>query len=179
MNCWKSFNINKQYGNHKIFILSILTMLFSFILIYTFISTGITSVRLNDNHVVLFLLIMLFMYPVHKLFHLLPLLITGKKTKIHSETFFFVPIITIKIIEPIRKWLFVLTLIMPFVLFTTIVSFCMVQFPSYAHYLTILLSFHIGLCVSDFITLKNILYSPPKCLIEEFEDDIQLLVRKS
>lgn len=179
MNCWKSINLNKQYGNHKIIILSLLTMLLSFIIIYTFISTGIASDRLNDNHIVFFLLVIFFMYPLHKILHLLPLLFVKNKIKIKNQPFMFVPIVTIKIVEPISKCLFIVTLITPFIVFSTLVLLSTLMFPSYAHYLTILLSLHIGLCVSDFITLKNILNSPPKCLIEEFEDDIQLLIRKS
>ncbi|WP_042349662.1 DUF3267 domain-containing protein [Bacillus massiliigorillae] len=179
MNCWKSINLNKQYGNHKIVILSLLTMLLSFIIIYTFISTGIASDRLNDNHIVFFLLIIFFMYPIHKILHLLPLLFVKSKIKILNKPFMYLPIITIKIVEPISKWLFIVTLLTPFIVVSTFVLLCTLMFPSYAHYLTILLSLHIGLCVSDLITLKNIFFSPPRCLIEEFEDDIQLLVRKS
>ncbi|MEH6943547.1 DUF3267 domain-containing protein [Bacillus sp. JJ722] len=179
MNCWKSINLNRQYGNHKIFILSLLTMLLSFIIIYTFISTGIASDRFNDNHIVFFLLIIFFMYPLHKILHLLPLLFVRNKIKIQNQPFMFVPLVTIKIVEPISKWLFIVTLITPFIVLTNLLLLYTFMFPFDAHYLTVLLSLHIGMCVSDFITLKNILYSPPKCLIEEFEDDIRLLIRKS
>lgn len=53
-----------------------------------------------------------------------------------------------------------------------------VLYPAYIHYFTIILSLHIGLCVSDFITLKNVLNSPQNCYVEEHEDGIEILISK-
>ncbi|MGM9924043.1 MAG: DUF3267 domain-containing protein [Bacillus sp. (in: firmicutes)] len=178
MNCWKSININNRYGNQKIAILSLLTMLLSFIVIYTGVSTGVDGSTLDDNNVFPFILGIILMYPFHKLLHLLPLLCVKSKIKMQKNHYLFFPLLTIKIYDPIRKSLFILTLITPFIIFTALMLIGAVLFPSYIHYSTILLSLHIGMCVSDFIKLKNILSSPRKCMIEEYEDQIQLLIPK-
>jgi hypothetical protein len=46
----------------------------------------------------------------------------------------------------------------------------------YAHYFTILLSFHLGLCVHDFIAIKNLFGSPARSFVEEHGAGYTILV---
>lgn len=59
--------------------------------------------------------------------------------------------------DPIRKHLYLLTLVLPFVIMSVTLIGCALSFPHYIHYFTILLSLHTGLCVSDFIYIKTLL----------------------
>jgi Putative zincin peptidase len=177
MNCWKSINLSKQYGLPRIMILSLLTMLLSFTILYTILSMGITPTKLYDDRYVWLFLGILIIYPLHKLLHYLPLVRHLDKVKWSMGQYKFFPI-SIRVIDPIQKNLFILALISPFIIITSCLSAGALIFEHYAHYFTILLSLHIGLCVTDFISIKNILGSPNQCFIEENEDGYEILVSK-
>jgi hypothetical protein len=179
MNCWKTFNIAKQYGSQRLLILSSLTMLFSFIILYVPI-TYLTVSPLKSNYFFLLVISIVCMYPVHKLFHYLPIAHLGNHVKKCIEISWGVmPIIHIRVHEPIRKWLFLLALFFPFLMIGLFIFFGFLLFPNYSHYFTILLAFHIGLCVSDFICAKNVLLAPNHSYIEENDEGFEILVNKS
>lgn len=178
MHCWKSINLNKQYGYQKICILSLLTMLLSFVTIYTIISLGFADGKLRDDYTIMFIGGLIILYPIHKLLHLLPLLFAVNKLKMQTGPLKFCPTFSIKVKEPISKRLFLLALLTPIVIGSSFLLFCALLYPSYAHYFTILLSLHIGICVSDIISLKNVMNSPQKCFVEENEDGFEILISK-
>ncbi|WP_374721644.1 DUF3267 domain-containing protein [Peribacillus tepidiphilus] len=178
MNCWKSINLTKQYGMHRIMILSLFTMLLSFITIYTVITIAISESKLYDKHILWFVLGILFIYPAHKALHFLPLLNQMKKVKVSTGFANFIPYVKVRLIEPVSKSIFIIALLTPFVVITTLLSVCAYTYFHYAHYFTILLSLHMGLCVSDFIYVKNILGSPNQCYVEENEEGYEILVSK-
>ncbi|MFD2443102.1 DUF3267 domain-containing protein [Bacillus sp. CGMCC 1.16607] len=179
MNCWRTINIAKQYGSQRLFILSSLTMLFSFIILYVPV-TYLTELPLKSNYFFLLLLSIFFLYPIHKLFHYLPIAHLGERVNKSFEMYgSILPIIHIRVHEPIRKWTFLLALFFPFIIIGLLISFGFIFFPNYSHYFTILLSFHIGLCVSDFIRAKNILFAPNHSFIEENDEGFEILVFKS
>lgn len=180
MQCWKSINLNQKYGNQRIFIISILIMLLSFITIYTFISLGNTTEQLRDDYDLIFLGGIIMIYPIHKFLHLLPLLFVAKKIKVQSRRpYKFLPVIDIQVKDPISKWLFLLSLLTPFVIISSTLLFFTIIQPLYSHYFTILLSIHIGICVPDFITFRSILHSPQNSYVEESEEDLKILICKS
>ncbi|WP_108671914.1 DUF3267 domain-containing protein [Peribacillus acanthi] len=178
MNCWKSINFSKQYGWPRIMILSFLTMLLSFTVIYTFLSVGVNPAKLYDDRYVWLFVGIFIIYPLHKMLHFLPLMGHIDKVKFSMGPYKFFPIVSFRVIEPIHKNLFILALLSPFIIITTCLSAGALLLEHYAHYFTILLSLHIGLCVSDFISIKNILGSPNRCFIEENEDGYEILVSK-
>lgn len=179
MNCWKTINIAKQYGSQKLFILSSLTMLFSFIILYVPV-TYLSGYPLKSNHFLLLIVSLLLMYPTHKLFHFLPIAHLGdrvKKTVEFAGGFF--PVIRISVEDPIRKWTFLLALFFPFLSIGLLIFFGYMLLPNYSHYFTILLAYHIGLCVSDFIRAKNILFAPNHSFIEENDEGFEILINKA
>jgi hypothetical protein len=178
MNCWKTINISKQYGSHRLFILSSLTMLFSFIILYVPI-TYLSVSPLKSNYFFILLVSICFMYPIHKLFHYLPIAHLGNRIKKSIEFYGgFLPVIHIRVSDPIKKWTFLLALFTPFLVIGLFIFVGFVLFPSYSHYFTILLAYHIGLCVSDFICAKNILFAPNQSYVEENEEGFEILVNK-
>ncbi|MFS0782975.1 DUF3267 domain-containing protein [Bacillus sp. 1P06AnD] len=179
MHCWKSVNLTKQYGSHRILIISLLTMLLSFVTIYALISAGFPKSKLHDDYTILFIGGIFMLYPLHKLLHLLPLLFSINKLKIQSKQLFFIPRFSIKVKEPITKMLFLLSLMTPFIVITGLCLYFAIIIPSYAHYFTILLSLHIGLCASDAITLCNILRTPKYCYVEENDEGFEILVNEA
>ncbi|WP_050614234.1 DUF3267 domain-containing protein [Bacillus testis] len=179
MHCWKSVNLNKQYGPQRMFIISLLTMLLSFTTIYALVSAGLSKGTLHDDYALLFMAGIFMLYPLHKVLHLLPLLFAFNKLKIQSKQHFYIPQFTIRVKDPISKMLFLFSLLTPFVVVTGTCLYFALRLPAYAHYFTILLSLHIGLCASDAITLFNILRSPRCSYVEENDEGFEILVREA
>lgn len=176
MQCWKSININKHSDNQKKLLLSLLTMLLSFITLYPLLSLKIRENTLYDDNLLLFVCGVIFIYPLHKLLHLVPLFFFKRGLNIKMEYDSLIHPVVIKLIDPVSKRTFLFALTTPFIILTSVIIGCLFTFTEYAHYFTILLSIHIGLCVSDFITLKNILQCPSNSFIEENDEGIKILI---
>lgn len=177
MNCWKTINISKQYGSQRLFILSLLTTLLTFIILYVSVTYLFMSTSLYDNYFYLLLIAIWLMHPLHKFIHLLPLLHLGERVKkTISFKYILFPIINIRIHDPIPKWLFFITLFAPLFGISVLLITGFILYPHYVHYLTILLAYHIGLCVPDFINAKNALFAPKNSFIEENDDGFEILV---
>jgi len=176
MHCWKSINKNQQYGHSKIQMLSLLSMMGCFILIYPIISLFVAN-NLSDKHALLFIIGTILLYPIHKLLHFIPLLLVTKSTTftLKFKKYFAVDIMHT---TPLSKKLFLFVLMTPFLVVSTVLLIGIILFPIYAHYFIILFSFHFGLCASDFIMLKNILQSPQRCFIEENDESFEILVEQ-
>lgn len=180
MYCWKAIKLNKKYGTQRVFILSSLTMLFAFIFLYVPANYLFVPTSLNDQYISLLMIGLWLMYPIHKMIHYIPLIPLKNKVK-KSFTFKYIifPVIQIKVAEPIAKWLFLLSLVTPFIVINGLLVVACYVFNHYVHYFIILLAYHIGLCVSDFICVKNVLSSPHQAYIEENEDGFEILVNHS
>ncbi|WP_141433121.1 DUF3267 domain-containing protein [Bacillus sp. 03113] len=177
MNCWKTINFNKQYGSQRLVMLSSLTMLIAFIVLYVPATFLFVTTSLYNQYFLLFLLCLWLLYPIHKLLHYIPIAHLGKNVKriVYFKLRFF-PIIEIRAVEPISKHLFLLSSMLPFFLINVTLIIGCFLFTHYVHYLTILLAMHIGLCVPDFIRTKNVLFAPRKAYIEENEEGFEILV---
>ena len=81
MHCWKSFNINRNYHFYRLFFISTLITLLVFIMLFVMVQTVATE-PLQDNNFFLFLTVFILLYPIHKLFHFLPIAKFNKASKI-------------------------------------------------------------------------------------------------
>ncbi|MFJ9384563.1 DUF3267 domain-containing protein [Peribacillus sp. NPDC101481] len=179
MNSWKTIDVAKQYGNCRLLFFSVFTILMSFVLIYTLFSVFSTHVILYGDQTMVFFSLLLLLYPVHKLLHYLPLRLLCKKVKTSwSLKWNVVLTCRVNVHDPIRKHLYLLTLVLPFFIMSVILIGCALSFPHYIHYFTILLSLHTGLCVSDFIYIKNLVGSPRHSFIEEHLEGYDILIQK-
>lgn len=177
MRAWKSINLSKKYGDQRIFLIIMLTMILSFIIIYTCLSL-LSEIEAAEGHLSLqFGTVLLLLYPIHKLLHLLPLVGCFQPAKIKfSCKWKVIPLLKITICEPISKKLYMTSLFMPIIIVTLVLGACITAFPQYCHYLSMLLSFHLGLCVTDIISLKNMFGSPSSSYIEDHDDGYNILV---
>jgi hypothetical protein len=178
MNCWKTINLSKDIGIHRILLISMLTMIVVFILTYLPINLLLPNVHLEDGHFLMFVLLLVSMIPIHKLLHTFPLLISGCRVSLKIKFYYLLPILQIKACHSIKKSNMLLSLLAPFIFITTALFLGSLYFPAYIHYLCIAMAFHIGLCVPDFIFIKHLLFAPKMCLVEEFEDGYEVLVQK-
>lgn len=178
MNCWKTINLTKDVGQHRILFLSMITMVFVFILSYLFINLLFPNVHLKDGHFLMFVLLLISINPIHKLLHALPILLSGCRVSLKLKQFFWLPTFQIKACQSISRVNMIVSLLVPFVIITSIIIFGSIQYPAYMHYFCIAMALNIGLCVRDFIFLKHLLTAPKMSYIEEYEDGYEVLIQK-
>lgn len=175
MHSWKSIHVSGRDGLYRLIMVSLITILLSFVLLYSVAHTFVEGVRLNDQYFSLFLLSLFILYPIHKLLHLLPLKMNGISCRLvmkkHGR-------LKIRFTDPVTKIAYMISLIFPFVTIKIVGVIFIVLVPEYFHYTVLLLALHTGLCVEDFIYLKNIFRTPKSCLIDETEDSLEILIVK-
>jgi hypothetical protein len=176
MHCWKTINLDKQFGFYRIFFLSLFVMMMVFSVIYVPINL-IISQDLYDSHFYYFLFGAIIVYPLHKLLHLIPILRYMNKVKYKVKMYFGIfPVFSFRVDTPIPKYRYIIALLFPFITLTVVFLFGCLYFPHYAHYFTILMAYHTGVCAIDFIYAKSLMYSPRHAMIEENEDGYEILI---
>jgi hypothetical protein len=177
MTCWKTLSLSKQYGVHRITIVSLFTMLLAFILFFLPLNVFYSNTQLHEDGLLLFTTSLLLIFPCHKLLHALPLFLSGKKLtmKIDRESF-ILPLISVRPNRSSSKYLMIIVLLTPFILITGIMFSACVLFPEYIHYFTIIAAINLGFCVSDFIFIKQLIKAPKSCIIEENGDGYDILI---
>jgi Putative zincin peptidase len=178
MNCWKTINLSKDVGHYRILFISMLTMLFIFILTYLPINLLLPNIHLKDDHFFIFILLLFSMFPIHKLLHVVPLLISGSRVSMKIKFFYLLPVIQVKASESIKKRNMLLSLMSPFLIVTIALLLGSLFFSDYLHYFCIAMALHIGICVPDFMISKHLLLAPKMCFIEEFDDGYEVLVQR-
>ncbi|MET3696364.1 hypothetical protein ABID53_000683 [Bacillus oleivorans] len=173
MHCWKSIPISRQDGFFRLVITSFLTMLLTFIVLYSIAHAFHDGVGLNDQYFAFFIFALILLYPVHKALHYLPLRILGGKCRLFINK---KGQLKFRLHEPVAKNIYKLALIFPFVILTLVGIVFTLSFPQYFHYGVLLIALHTGLCVEDFIFYKNLSHTPKACLVDETEDSLEILI---
>ncbi|KAB2330966.1 DUF3267 domain-containing protein [Bacillus mesophilum] len=179
MNCWKTINFTKQYRPERLFILSSLTMLLTFIIVYVPATYLFVPNYFYDNYFVWFVAGMWILYPLHKILHFIPLIPCGKKVKKTAEIRFgIMPILHFIVTEPITRFTFLIALCTPFIVINTLLAAGCFLFPHYVHYFVILIAYHTGICFFDMIIMKDVMKAPAQSFIEENEDGFEILLQR-
>ncbi len=176
LHCWKTINVKKQYGFDRIFMLSSLLVLAVFSFFYVMLEI-IHDNPLSDERFMVFLISFILLYPTHKAIHFIPLIRYRNRIRFSLKTQFgFMPILAIRIKEPVPKALFLFALLAPFFIINSLLIAGAFIFPEFGHYFTMLLAYHCGLCLIDLLYIKNLARSPKKALIEETETGYEILI---
>ncbi|AMW99849.1 DUF3267 domain-containing protein [Rummeliibacillus sp. G93] len=176
MHCWKHINVKKQYGHHRLFLFSAIFMLLAFSFFYITM-TAYRDSPVTDRLFPLFLAGFLMVYPAHKLLHFLPLARCHNRLRFKLEKQFgVIPLLSIRITEPIIKLRYMIALTIPFVVLNSILIMGGLIYSTYRHYFAILLAYHCGLCVIDLLYVKHLIHSPKKAFIEETDKGFEILI---
>lgn len=176
MQSWKSINMDLQFKERQLLVVSIIISIFTFIILYVPFSFTFNVEKLSDQFFPLFVMAFLSIYPLHKLFHLLLLVILKESFSLSCQNYIFIFFrFQIKVTNPVYKWKYVAALILPFIIISGIFIFLLFLFPEFGHFTTLLLSYHTGICSFDFICLKALINSPKKSLIEENDEGYEIL----
>lgn len=176
MHCWKTINVKKQYGFDRLFTLSMLTGFGVFMVFYIVLDIFFAA-DLSDQYFLAFLLAMMAVYPIHKLCHFLPLLKSRKNVRLMiKKRLGFLPLISLRVKEPVPKTHFILSLVTPFIVVNGMILLLAFSLPAFGHYFAMLFAYHFGLCLTDLIYMKNLAKSPKDALIEETENGFEILL---
>jgi hypothetical protein len=177
MTCWRTINLSRDYGFHRIVLMSIITMFFTFVLFYIPLNLMHPKAHLNEDGILFFALGLLLVFPIHKLLHGLPLFILRKKFRLTITSYIlFMPVLTIRLKETLTKSTIIAALSSPFFLITALMLLGSFMFPGYIHYFSIIAAINLGLCVPDLICLRHFLQAPKTSQIEEVEDGYSILI---
>ncbi len=176
MNCWKSIDISRQYGLHRITLVSFIITLLSFIVLFLTFSLIYHDTTVSSANFGWFILGLAGMFTMHKLCHVLPLIMTKNQVKLRWKLKCYMPYMKIQTKKPFTKIQSFAVLMAPFAIITTASIILAHTFPSYYHYFSMLAAVNIGLCIPDFLYIKMIQRAPSKCQIEELENGYDILI---
>ncbi|MFS0862516.1 DUF3267 domain-containing protein [Fredinandcohnia sp. 179-A 10B2 NHS] len=176
MTCWKTINLSKDYGFHRITLISFISMFMAFILFYLPLNLMYSSIDLREEGSLFFVLALVLIYPLHELLHIIPFWLSGKRITIILKWYGAVPVISTRSKYSLSKPFITGVLLTPCLVLTFLLLGACILFPGYIHYFTIAAAINFGLCVPDFIYLKQIIRAPKSCLIEEIEDGYDILI---
>jgi hypothetical protein len=177
--CWKTINLSREFGNHRLTFISIIIMFFSFIILYLPLSIINENIHLNDDGLPLFLISLFLMIPFHIICHAIPAWLLSKKIKIKlSFIFMFMPTFRIQYLDSMGKFIKVASILSPTLFVTLPLVLASILVPAYMHYFVILAACNIGLSVTDYIYLKHLIHAPKKCQIDQTNDSFDILIHK-
>lgn len=176
MHCWKTINIEREYGTTRFYLLTsilfVLVFCFSYIL-FSFNYKG----RHVDRFLWLILTIIPFIYPIHKFLHYLVLFNYRKSIKLRLKIqYLFIPILQLRLRQGIPKRNYIVALLTPFIVLNTAIIIGGFSIPQYAHYFSLLLALHCSICLMDFLYVNHLMSAPSNAIIEETPRGYEILV---
>src|SRR5690606_32315740 len=103
MHCWKTINVKKEIGFTRIFTFAVITGMTVFTAFYVLL-TFLYTAPLSDRYFLSFILAILAVYPLHKIFHFLPLIGSRKCLQFMlRKQLGLLPGIQLHIKEPVAK----------------------------------------------------------------------------
>lgn len=179
MHCWKTINIQHQYGTTRIGILSVIMFISVFTGSYIFFNS-IYQGNYTDRYFLLFVLALFFLYPVHKFLHFISLYdLRDHIALLPKIRFGCFLIIHVRLKEPVPKNRYIITLLTPFIILSLLFIVLILAFPQYTHYGTLLLACHSSICMIDLLYVKNLIHTPKNSRIEETPRGYEILVPPS
>ena len=176
MHCWKTINIEREYGTTRLFLLGI--MLFVLVFCFSYIAF---SFNFNGQHIDRYLwlvfLVIPFLYPLHKFLHYIALFQYKKSLILRLKVqYYFIPVIRMRLENGIPKKSYIFALVTPFIIINTCLVIGGFSIPQYAHYFSGLLALHCSICLMDFLYVKNLMSAPNNAIIEETPRGYEILV---
>ncbi|MEO4054569.1 DUF3267 domain-containing protein [Solibacillus sp. CAU 1738] len=176
MHCWKTINIEYEYGTTRLVLFSTITFFLVFCFSYVGVSHNFPS-RHHDDYFIVFFLALFALYPLHKLIHYIALLDYRKKLAFRWRIQYrFIPVLHMRLKDTIPKNRYVFALLAPFLFLNSLLLVLAVNYTQYAHYTCILLGLHCSICFIDLLNVKNLWNSPPNAVIEETPKGYEILV---
>lgn len=165
MNCWKTFNANKEFGLNRIFIMSFLLALLSFIFLYLPFSIIHHATYVEEQGLIPLLLGLILLPACHKLMHILPLILANKRIKIKwkfKKRLF--PIFAFKTKSKLSKKISLFAFLAPTLFITLPGIVTSFVFIDYFAYILLFTAVNIGLSFTDFLYVNQLIKAPKQCV---------------
>ncbi|NGP43904.1 DUF3267 domain-containing protein [Bacillaceae bacterium SIJ1] len=176
MNCWKSINLEHEFGSKRLRLLASVTTIFAFILLYLPIDLLI-NVPPQDDALVLFAALLL-TQPLHVVLHYLPFRFAKQKAGVCIQWVHRFPVVQMKYPRQITKPLMVSSLWAPTFIGTPILFSLILLFPQYAHFISMAAALNIGLSTTDYAYLIAMSRAPKHSVIEKHNENYEVLIQK-
>lgn len=176
MNCWKSINLNKEFGLKRLYFLSFFIGLLAFIFMYVPVSIKHGEHHVNESGTLFFLAALILLPIVHTAMHILPLLFMNKRVKLKYQVRYF-PCITYYTHSYLTRKASLFVALFPTFVLTIPGIAAGYAFPEYDAWILILSSIHIGISFSDFVLVKQIIQAPKRSVIESGKEGIDILLK--
>jgi hypothetical protein len=175
VHCWKTINIEREYGTARLYLLATIIFVLVFCISYISFSFNFTG-RHIDRFLWLLLITVPLVYPIHKIMHYFALLKHRKSLVFRFKIqYHFIPIIHMRLHSiPKRSYLF--ALMTPFFVINALLIWGGFSTPVYAHYFSALLALHCSICLMDILYVKNLMNAPKDAIIEETPRGYEILV---
>ncbi|MGV3489020.1 MAG: DUF3267 domain-containing protein [Tuberibacillus sp.] len=178
MNCWKSFNLSKDLGSVRIAMLSLFGMVCFFVIFNLAFTNIYGSIKINQFNILLFLLCVLFVYPMHKLLHAVPIWMTGKKASVKLDRSGFIPTLFCQIPGTTSKRLYSMVILFPFLFMTGALIVLTVFYPDGIHYYSVTGAINFGISVTDLLSFFYLFSAPSHSIIEEDQNGCRILIKQ-
>ena len=177
MHCIKTINIERDVGQTRFFLLASLTFFVIFCLSYISTSFHYASFY-KATYLPLFLMSLLLLYPIHKLFHIILFILFRKPIQIKlALNFLFFPVLHVFVLQMVSKRLYSWALILPFLTLNSFFLCAAFIWPMFAHYFSLLLALHCSICLLDLLFIKQMIRTPKNSYIEETSRGYEILVQ--
>ncbi|MFC2947947.1 DUF3267 domain-containing protein [Virgibacillus sediminis] len=178
MNCWKSININKEFGLKRMNFISFLTSILAFTILY--VSVSIVHGRAPNKEAAFlpFLIISFFLPMLHTLMHILPLILMNKRVKFTcKKKYKCIPVISYKTKCHLTKRASFITAAAPTLMLTIPGITASYLLPDYYFYFLMVTSIHIGISFIDYLYIAYIWKAPKSAFIENRNDGFDILLK--
>lgn len=178
MNCWKTINFNKEFGVNRLYLLSFLTGLISFVFLNVPFTIIHGSTNVNEFGIFPLMIGLLFLPTVHSIMHILPLIMMYKRAKlVYKRKNMFFPIINYSTKRPLSKKTSLLVALAPTLFITVPGIMATYIFVDYYVYFLLFSSVHIALTFTDFLYAASILQAPKRSCFENRNEEFAILIK--
>ncbi|HEX6922975.1 MAG TPA: DUF3267 domain-containing protein [Bacillales bacterium] len=179
MNCWKSVRFLRDYGTIRVAIFSISAMMVFFTLFYVGFLDLHPHVQISRIGLPFFLAALILVYPLHKLFHCLPLWFSGHKASLSLErNSNGVPVLFCDLPKPVSRNLAIIYVAFPVTAITIVALAAASAAPNFFHYIAVAASINFGFSIMDCIYLSFLIKAPSYAYVEDFRDGFHILIQR-
>ncbi|WP_087973353.1 DUF3267 domain-containing protein [Oceanobacillus rekensis] len=177
MNCWKSINIAKEFGQHRLLLISLIIGVLSFIFLFVPISLLHGTTTVNESGILPFMIALLLLPFLHSFVNMLSLITMQKQTKIYfkSKVKCFPSFHTEAHLSKLESLMVSLAPTLFITLPGLIASLVVADFYVYILLFTCI---HIGITFIDFLHVLHIIKAPRRAYIQNAHDGLDILVKE-
>ncbi|MCL7747001.1 DUF3267 domain-containing protein [Halalkalibacter alkaliphilus] len=179
MNCWKTIRISREYGTLRLMMYSGCTMLFTFLFSYLVVSSLLPTTQSPNVSLPFFVMSIIAILIVHKILHLLPIWLCGKKAMLKTNWLTPIPVLSVQLSKPLARNLYLTALLTPVLTITAIGAVASAMFPMYIAYISIISSIHFGLAFYDILYASYLFKAPKDSYVKNHEEGFHILIKQA